>query len=239
MQGETSCLLLANPSNKSFPWCPKDKTTEELRKLSQLIQVNAQNSSFHIDSGAVPGFLTMSSNFSDEAAKICFVAARPTTTLRRYLRIVAERFSDSKRNFSPEHIISECLDLVPRGCMTMDILFPGFTAHFLKNGLYHFVVSVYKKKPVGIANVSFVTGAYAAVDSGPPPFSMDPDQGREDVFRQLVYTPAELEKGELDYKTKCKESTKSLERTRFMKKQTKEIKSHSMRQNRKRCADDI
>ena len=101
------------------------------------------------------------------------------------------------------------------------------------------MVSVYKKKPVGIANVSFVTGAYAAVDSGPPPFSMDPDQGREDVFRQLVYTPAELEKGELDYKTKCKESTKSLERTRFMKKQTKEIKSHSMRQNRKRCADDI
>ena len=53
---------------------------------------------------------------------------------------------------------------------------------------------------------------YAAVDSGPPPFSMDPDQGREDVFRQLVYTPAELEKGELDHKTKCKESTKSLER---------------------------
>ena len=91
----------------------------------------------------------MSSNFSDETAKICFVAARPTSTLRRYLRIVAERFSDSKRNFSPEHIISECLDLVPRGCMTMDILLPGFTAHFFKNGLYHFVVSVYKKKRSG------------------------------------------------------------------------------------------
>ena len=29
---------------------------------------------------------------------------------------------------------------------------------------------------------------------------MDPDQGREDIFRQLVYTPAELEKGELDHK---------------------------------------
>ena len=68
---------------------------------------------------------------------------------------------------------------------------------------------------------------------------MDPDQGREDKFRRMVYTDGELQKREIDNKRKCEESTKSLERTRLMKKQTKEIKSHSMRQNRKRCADDI
>ena len=91
----------------------------------------------------------MSADFSDETAKIFFVAARPTSTLRRYLKIVADKLNDSKMNFSPEIILSECLDLVARGYMTMSILFPGNTAHFLRNALYHFVVSVYKKKQLG------------------------------------------------------------------------------------------
>ena len=207
MQGAMSCLLIPNPSNKLFPWYPKDKTKQELEQLSPLIQFNSQMSSFHIDPSGMTGFITMSAAFSDETAKIFLVAARPTSTLRRYLKIVADKLNDSKRKFSPEIILSECLDLVLRGYMTMDILFPGNTAHYLGNALYHFVVTVFKKKPVGIANISFITGAYSAGDSAPPLLSMDPDQDRTDKFRRLVYTDAELVKVELDNKRKCGEST--------------------------------
>ena len=130
IQGERSCLLIPNPSDSNFPWCPIDKPKQELEQLSPLIQFNSQNSSFHIDPSEMPGFIAMSSYFSDETLKIFLVAARPTSTLRRYLKIVADSLNDTKRNISQEIILSECLDLVQRGDMTMDLLFPGNTAHF-------------------------------------------------------------------------------------------------------------
>ena len=130
IQGERSCLLIPNPSDSHFPWCPIDKPKQKLEKLSPLIQFNSQNSSFHIDPSGMPGFIAMSSLISDETCKIFLVAARPTSTLRRYLKIVADSLNDTKRNISQESILSECLDLVKRGHMTMDILLPDYAAHF-------------------------------------------------------------------------------------------------------------
>ena len=136
MQGKRSCLLIPNPSDSHFPWCPIDKPKQELEKLSPLIQFNSQNSSFHIDPSGMPGFIAMSSFFSDETCKIFLVAARPTSTLRRYLKIVADSLNDTKRNISQEIVLSEYLDLVQRGYMSMNILFPDNTAHFFKNALH-------------------------------------------------------------------------------------------------------
>ena len=132
LQGEMSCLLIPDPSNITYPWCPKEQPKEKLALLSPLIQFNPQNSSFHIDPSGMPGFIAMSSYFSDETVKICIVAARNTTTLRRYLKRVAASLNDTKRGISQEIILSEVLDLVERGDMSMDILYPGYTAHFLK-----------------------------------------------------------------------------------------------------------
>ena len=61
------------------------------------------------------------------------------------------------------------------------------------------MVSVYKKKPLGTANISFITGAYSAVASGPPLLSMDPDQDRRDKYRQMVYSKAELDEVEVNH----------------------------------------
>ena len=228
-----SSLLIPNPSNIHFPWCPKDKPKEKLELLSPLIQFNSQNSSFHIDPSGMPGFIAMSSFFSDETLKIFLVAARPTTTLRRYLKIVADSLNDTKRNISQEIILSECLDLVQRGDMSMEILYPGYTAHFLKNALYHFVVSCYKKKPLGTANISLITGAYSAVAPGPPLLSMDLDQHPSDKYRRMVFSKADLAKAEGDHKRKCLESTKSLHLAREFKKQVKDGQARKMLHNRK------
>ena len=176
----------------------------------------------------------MSSYFSDETCKIFLVAARPTSTLRRYLKIVADSLNDTKRNISQEIILSECLDLVQRGYMTMDNLFPDNTAHFLKNALFHIVVTVHKKKPLGTANISFITGAYSTAL-----LSMDPDQDQSDKCRQMVYSKGELDKVEVNHLKKCKESTKSLKHAREFKKQVKELQSRSMLTNRKRSIDHI
>jgi hypothetical protein len=232
-QGEMNCLLIPNPSNMNFPWCPKDKPPDFLEKMSPLIQINAQNSSFHIDPSGMPGFISMSSFFSDDICKICFVASRDTSTLRRYLKIVAAAFNKTKRNISQETIVSECLDLVERGDMTMDLLFPDNTGHFLKNALYHFVVTVCRQKPLGTANISFMTGAYSSIASGPPLLSMDPEQDPEDKYRKMVYSEVELDTVEVTHKKKCLESTKSLTSAREVKKKVKSDQSRIMLQNRK------
>ena len=224
MQGERSCLLIPNPSATNFPWCPKDLPLQELKKLSPLIQANPQVSSFHIDPSGMPGFIAMSSKVSDETCKICLVAARPTTTLRRYLRIVAKSLNNPKRAVSQEIILHECLDLVQRGHMTMDILLPDTSAHFLRHALYHIVVTVHKRKPLGKANLSFITGAYSASEDGPPLLHMDPEQDPNDTFRLMVYSVEELEAVELKHMEKCVESTKSLKRAREIKKLNKEKK---------------
>jgi hypothetical protein len=233
MQGSMNCLLIPNPSHTSFPWCPKEKPKQELKVLSPLIQFNAQNSSFHIDPAGMPGFISMSSKFSDEICKICCVASRPTSTLRRYLKIVSDSLNNTTRNISQEIIVSEVLDLVQRGDMTMYLLFPGNTGHFLWNALYHFVITVFKKKPLGTANISFMTGAYSTVASGPPLLSMEPDQDPKDKYRLMVYSKAELRKVELTHKRHCQESTKSLTFAKKSKKQVKDEQAQRMLRNRK------
>ena len=233
LQGEMSSLLIPDPSNINFPWCPKDKPKEKLELLSPLIQFNPQNSSFHIDPAGMPGFIAMSSYFSDETVKICIVAARNTTTLRRYLKRVAASLTDTKRGISQEIILSEVLDLVERGDMSMDILYPGYTAHFLKNALYHFVVSCYKEKAVGIANISFITGRYSAVAPGPPLLAMDPDQDPSDKYRRMVFSEAEIAKAEDDHKILCLDSTQSLRRARESNRLVKAGQAQRMLQNRK------
>jgi hypothetical protein len=239
MQGEKICLLIPDPLNTNFPWCPKGKTPQELNLLSPLIQINAQNSSFHIDPAGMPGFISLSSYFSEDICKIGLVASRPTSTLRRYLKIVADSLSDTKRHISQEIILSECLDLVQRGHMTMDVIFPGNSAHFLKNGLYHFFVTVCKNKPVGTANISFMTGSYCASASGPPLLSMDTDQDPSDKYRLMAYSAAELEIVDMTYKKKCQELTKSLTLARDFKKQIKELQKQTMLENRKKLHGGI
>ena len=194
---------------------------------------------FHIDPSGMPGFIAMSSLVSDETCKLFLVAARPTSTLRRYLKIVAESLNDTKRTISQENILYECLDLVQRGSMTMDILLPDNSAHFLRNALYHIVVTVHKRKALGTANLSFITGAYSAAEDGPPLLSMDPEQDGLDKFRLMVYSKQELEAVELKHVKKCEELTKSLKRARDIKKVVKESKSHSMLTNRKRSMKHI
>ena len=233
MQGEMSCLLIPNSSNINFPWCPKDQPKEKLALLSPLIQFNPQNLSFHIDPAGMPGFIAMSSFFSDETLKIFLVAARNTTTLRRYPKRVADSLNDTKRGISQEIILSEVLDLVQRGDMSMEILYPGYTAHFLKNALYHFVVSCYKKKALGTAYISFITGSYSAVAPGPPLLAMDPDQDPSDKYRRMVFSEAEIAKAEEDHKIICLESTQSLRLARESKKQVKAGQAQRMLKNRK------
>ena len=121
----------------------------------------------------------------------------------------------------------------------MDILLQDTSAHFLRNALYHIVVTVHKRKALGTANLSFITGAYSASEDGPPLLYMDPEQDPDDTFRLMVYSKQELEAVELKHVKECEELTKSLKRARDIKKLNKESKSQILLKNRKRSSTDI
>ena len=95
------------------------------------------------------------------------------------------------------------------------------------------MVSCYKEKAVGIANISFITGRYSGVAPGPPLLAMDPDQDPSDKYRRMVFSEAEIAKAEDDHKILCRVSTQSLRLARESKKQVKAGQAQRMLKNRK------
>ena len=157
-------LTVKSPPLEKLPWNVLE--FEHLKLTTPLIQINETISSFHLDDSLLAGTLILGKHFQ-RVIKIWFVAKNDSLSLRRYFTTIAKALYDSNRLPSVEQHIKEVLGLVKREQMTMHVHRADQTAHLLKHGLWHLVVTCFTEMD-GAMRISFANGEMKRAGNFPP-----------------------------------------------------------------------
>ena len=174
--------------------------------MSFLIQFNEGIGAFHIDDEAVGGWIALHPNCT-QTIKIVFVASNNSCSYRRTIETMTRGLFDTKRPVRPDQHVTVWLELVRLGLCTMHILGAGETGTFLQSGLFHGVITLFKDTEGAPSpsdmRVSCLFGMYEAKGKCPSP-SQDPDGGRIDTLKTLVFGEAAVAASKLDAEIKSK-----------------------------------
>ena len=202
-------LTVKSPPLEKLPWNVLE--FEHLKLTTPLIQMNETISSFHLDDSLLAGTLILGKHFQ-RVIKIWFVAKNDSIRLRRYLTTIAKALYDSNRLPSVEQHIKEVLGLVKRKYMTMHVHRADQTAHLLKHGLWHLVVTCFTEMD-GAMRISFANGEMKRAGNFPPALK---DQDEKDTrdFVGTLYTSSEQEDKQKLEEIKTSESMKGKSKKR-------------------------
>ena len=162
------------------PWESKSVPKESRPLMTYLIQINTGISAFHLDDESVGGVICLHQNFV-RTVKIVVVALSNSSACRETIREMVSGLYDTRRPVGPGEHVKVWLTMVRSQLCSMHILSSGETGKFLQNGLFHGVITLFKKNLLGTSlkediNISFLYGKYEKVGACPSS-RMDPDNG--------------------------------------------------------------